>query len=321
MGVIKSPEVLFARKIIAKYKITVPFNLENIVKDYATLLYKPIPIQGVDGVSLNIKTPGKTPMVIVNSSLPLKRQRFTLAHELGHLIIPWHLGTIVDDIYTDAYKNYSYQELEQEANRFAAEILMPNDWIISIISENSRSWALLHKFIGKQAEVSDHAAVIRLIKYLPKNLIYVAEEFGIIEHTAKSEKTNAHLQEVNAHFDEHFYSHVKSYSKFSSGITVYHWYELEGNIEIETEDNRSWREILDKITRDLKPVEGDIQFKKSINGIMAFANGVAKKENDYSLGTIISICIHRLQRKGLEGFVAHPEFDIFVKNRAMDFLK
>lgn len=58
------------------------------------------------------------PMVLVNSQLPADRLRFTLAHELGHLVLhgdPVHLS--------------SETEVEQEATDYAAEFLMPADLI------------------------------------------------------------------------------------------------------------------------------------------------------------------------------------------------
>ena len=58
------------------------------------------------------------PVVLVNSQLPTDRRRFTLAHELGHLVLhgaPVHLS--------------SETEVEQEAMDYAAEFLMPADEI------------------------------------------------------------------------------------------------------------------------------------------------------------------------------------------------
>jgi Zn-dependent peptidase ImmA (M78 family) len=53
--------------------------------------------------------PGLPPLFFVNSDIPGDRLRYTLAHELGHLIMH-QIPTV---------------NLEVEANRFAAELLMP----------------------------------------------------------------------------------------------------------------------------------------------------------------------------------------------------
>lgn len=88
--------VKLARRVIEKYELSPPIDVEALVERYAKLTYADIPFDGADGISLNIKVPGEYPHVIVNENNPLVRQRFTLAHELGHVLIPWHTGNIVD---------------------------------------------------------------------------------------------------------------------------------------------------------------------------------------------------------------------------------
>jgi Zn-dependent peptidase ImmA (M78 family)/DNA-binding XRE family transcriptional regulator len=61
----------------------------------------------IDGLSQWI---GDHPIVLVNVVAPVDRKRLTLAHELGHLVL--HSGAPTDD-------------MENQANAFAAEFLMP----------------------------------------------------------------------------------------------------------------------------------------------------------------------------------------------------
>ncbi len=49
------------------------------------------------------------PCIVINSGFPMDRQRFTLCHELGHLIM----------------HDYPSDDIEKEANQFASEFLMP----------------------------------------------------------------------------------------------------------------------------------------------------------------------------------------------------
>jgi len=62
----------------------------------------------VDGVTF--RAPGLPPLVVLNSDQPADRMRFTLAHELGHLVMHHAQPT---------------QNMEQEANEFASALLMP----------------------------------------------------------------------------------------------------------------------------------------------------------------------------------------------------
>lgn len=67
--------------------------------------------------------PGLPPMFFMNQDLPGDRMRFTLAHELGHLIM--HRTTNPD--------------MEKQADRFAAEFLMPKDDIRPYLNDLSLS--------------------------------------------------------------------------------------------------------------------------------------------------------------------------------------
>lgn len=66
-----------------------------------------------DGITLF--TDEQQVIIFLNENLPNDRKRFTLAHELGHLAL--HLRVPFDE--------RSDNEIEEEANRFASEFLMP----------------------------------------------------------------------------------------------------------------------------------------------------------------------------------------------------
>ncbi len=323
MGLANLSEVKLAKKVFISQKLKIPFDIEPLVKKFAKVLYKSIPIDGIDGVSLNLKVPGKTPTVIVNSDISRTRQIFTLAHELGHIIIPWHLGTIVDDIYSQGYKDFEYSITEQEANRFAAELLMPSEWVFAKYKENEFNISQLHRYITSECAVSDQAAAIRIVDLLPKNIVYCAEtDNNIVLHSGCTTATNAFLQEANSKFNANFYPYTDNYYKARFRQITYHWWKLSSNITIESNgDNRTWREILDSIIQDIKISEDPKRLKSSINGIIAFANGKTKKESDYSVESVISASIYRLRRENLNEFVSHKDFELFILKKVLSMFE
>lgn len=125
------PEEKFAQRLLERHNIVPPYNLESLVSIYAKVDFFDFPFE-VDGISIGLKKSDK-PTIYINSSRPEVRQRFTMAHELGHVIIPWHIGNIVShtDIIKDEQglnsnlQDNEYREIEYEANRFAAELLIP----------------------------------------------------------------------------------------------------------------------------------------------------------------------------------------------------
>lgn len=71
-------------------------------------------------------------LVFVNASDPVQRQRFTAAHELGHFVLHRDaMGGLVSIGDTPAtileVEDGTIQQHEREANRFAAELLMPEE--------------------------------------------------------------------------------------------------------------------------------------------------------------------------------------------------
>lgn len=90
-------------------------NLTEIIEKKGVII-KEIDFESdkFDGITLLTKK--GQPIIFVNSIIPNDRKRFTLSHELGHLIM--HLPFEFD-------LDNSEKELEMQANLFAAEFLMP----------------------------------------------------------------------------------------------------------------------------------------------------------------------------------------------------
>lgn len=246
MGIGLLPEIKMARKIIQKHSLTVPFNLDNLINKYAIIIYKAIQVDGVDGICLNLKTAGKTPTVIINTNSPETRQRFTLAHELGHIIIPWHLGTIIDDIDENAvHPNTEYWKLEREANRFASELLIPFEWIYSLYKKNSDPKFLLYQ-IREQCGVSETAASIRLqaaiseINGLLIPVDWILQLYGEYDNPAQAQKviveeTNLHPKRVADHIIQHLPGKIafciesgNIVKGCGSTIDAHSYYQVEG---------------------------------------------------------------------------------------------
>ena len=104
--------------------------------------------------------------IVVNAAHASTRQRFTIAHEIGHFLFHRHLiGDGIDDdrayrsTSAGRYKNMSIGPAQEtEANKFAAAVLMPRKLIDEARAAGANSPAQLAKKLG----VSEHAMCIRL---------------------------------------------------------------------------------------------------------------------------------------------------------------
>jgi Zn-dependent peptidase ImmA (M78 family) len=77
----------------------------------------------------------------VNSMHSITRQRFTIAHELAHLLLHTDEQLHVDERspigFRSALSSKAVDDKEIEANQFAAELLMPYDLLLDEINELS----------------------------------------------------------------------------------------------------------------------------------------------------------------------------------------
>ncbi len=102
-------------------------------------------------------------LIGVNSSEHPRRQRFTIAHELGHYFLHPNKDAFVD--YRDNKKDIVRSPKEVEANKFAAALLMPKKFLerdSKAIAKEGFTESHLH-LLAQQYDVSDDAMQYRLI--------------------------------------------------------------------------------------------------------------------------------------------------------------
>lgn len=127
------------------------------------------------------------PIIAVNVCTSKVRQRFSIAHELGHLVLDWHWVPNYDN--TDVIEelnerkflsvqyrgkdNYSKEEYKREeyANEFAASFLMPNNYLDRMLQDNAKDMdgESIAEIISLDCGVSLVAANIRMDNYISYN--------------------------------------------------------------------------------------------------------------------------------------------------------
>ena len=103
--------------------------------------------------------------IAVNGKHSRVRQRFSISHEVGHFVLGHDQVDIdhgVAAIFGDEDESYAVVgDIEQEANAFAVELLMPREWVRQ--QSEGRSMEDLIAIIHRDCDVSEPAAWYRVM--------------------------------------------------------------------------------------------------------------------------------------------------------------
>ena len=92
-------------------------------------------VVGHSGLSFNNEEESQRREIIVNQFEPEFRQRFTIAHEIGHIILG-HKGKSYRTADMTKYKSTIDRMNEVAANNFAADLIMPRKLVIDVLTNS-----------------------------------------------------------------------------------------------------------------------------------------------------------------------------------------
>lgn len=149
-----SRAVKYAQSLLVRYwDKTIPIQPEKLIHKIQDLdlCYEDLNEQ-ISG-KINYDFERSKYVITINKNHHANRQRFTMAHELGHYIL--NHGTKEDTL----YRNGETDPDEIEANVFAAEILMPTGVIRHLIYEQGITKV---SELAEKLWVSESAMIYRL---------------------------------------------------------------------------------------------------------------------------------------------------------------
>jgi Zn-dependent peptidase ImmA (M78 family) len=116
------PEELVNAIIQQNPDIELPIPVEELARLAGISKIEPLASEGFEG-TLIANAEKSAGVIFYNSKSPRPRRRFTIGHELGHFLLPWHRQTTFNCTSNDF--NSRIKNWEFEANKFSAELLMP----------------------------------------------------------------------------------------------------------------------------------------------------------------------------------------------------
>ena len=316
---LERPEERIAYRLSQRSGLTPPINVFDVAAQYALVEEKAFPVD-IDGICLDLNMLGARPKIWLNKELRHHRKRFTLAHEIGHVMIPWHIGSIVDDLDSDdPSERGEYREMEAEANRFASELLMPRAWSTEICVRAEHMRGAMHT-ITQVADVSLQAASLRIMQCGPPGYLFAGVRNGQIISAGRTYGTKGGRPPIGALVKDLDMPAYEDAEILSYGPIAYHWWKSRMQIEIPDCPATPWRDIFGHI---LSSVESSKQFevRQQLNAIIGNALG------RFPIGSDVSImyqrCLYSLQNrsdmnKNLTIALSHPDLSSYVLARAYE---
>jgi len=310
------PEESLALRWAQRLHLSYPIDIRTVINSFAIVIEEHLPILA-DAILVNSPVKSSKPIVFLAAALDERRKSFTLAHELGHIVIPWHIGSFACtpfdlDGSLNLSKYATYIELEREANRFAVQILMPRSFLATLIDDLGDP-ATVVEFL-QRSNISKVAASIRLIKLLPPGYMFVQlTSDHQIDKVSKSRDTFWELPEVGELDYTSLESRGVGVHKFD-GLNTLVWlnwnsvsHERE-TIQIEETSLEIFARILDDVGN-----YGNIQ--QRVAGVVGAAKNTALRTG-VDLYTVLR---ERFDNRDWFGEIIHHEdFDKFLLTKARE---
>lgn len=256
------------------------------------------------------------PAVFVNRSMPMLRRRFTLAHELGHVAMGWHLNTLMCDVGVEAHDDPLVLRTDQEgeANEFASSLLVPHRFRKSITAGDPSIPQILTKL--EQAEVSASAGLIAIQPYLPPGVVLRTTSLSrpVISHA-----TGQGIRELayGGNWAELRQQAVESGSVWHQNQTVF-WYSFWNPQapRADTDSRRSVQILRDAIAQTGLTGSALESLRMSVSGVIGAAVGDTTVNDPSQLLGIIT------QRVAVDNRFAPladvPDFQLFLERKARE---
>jgi hypothetical protein len=323
-----SREQRLAALLVERYRLAPPVALERVMRDFADVEDDDVPA-GCDGLVLWLHGPRIRPLVILDRAQSVARRRFTLAHELGHILLPWHLGSTLAcntrASLLDAEDHVA--DAEREANRFAADLLVPPTWLDrKVAGIRDDSVAALMRALA-DAQVSAHVACLRLLETLPPGHVFaILDRTGRVELSGQTPETRIAPPPRDTALErallDRFAARVEEIP-FGPWLVI--WWTYRGShAEPPDDDPRRSREVLDALmARHAAGLEDERRLRLALSGVIGAANGDARRQGDTAVGSLHARFRGRFakSRNVPPSMLADPEFELWLRKRAAELAR
>ncbi|MEA1053618.1 ImmA/IrrE family metallo-endopeptidase, partial [Lamprobacter modestohalophilus] len=176
-------------------ELTLPIDLDRVRQLLPTtpfgqgaLLREPAPLTWGRSEGALVRNPEHPAEwgIFYNANARPERQRFTIAHELGHFVLHRDLQRRFDCDQESVYSGIdTLKQIEREADDFASTLLMPAHRLRERIERQRIDVQLLSE-LAREFGVSLEAMCIRVAKLTEQRLVLVYWDYGFMKYQWRS---------------------------------------------------------------------------------------------------------------------------------------
>ena len=187
-----SPELL-ARGLLKFVGMHAPVDLYGLAEKIG-LKIRDVPSTGFDGALVRIA--GRPDGIIAKreSMVGDARKRFTIAHEIGHYLLPGHgvdISVCAKEQLDVAREKVA--QMEKEANKFASELLLPLYTVAEIVGKYGFSMDTC-SFVSDVFEASLTASASQCVDASESEVALVVTDDGVIKYFQRGDRWKYYIK-------------------------------------------------------------------------------------------------------------------------------
>jgi hypothetical protein len=322
----REPAARCAATLVDRLNISPPVDVDILADHFCDVTYDSWPF-ACDAIVIGLDN-DRPKVFMRKNGVGRRRRRFTLGHELGHVILPWHIGIpacvplavgfntgpVGPAAAGDVFSPERISEQEGEANLFAGELLVPRRFLESLCGEEVADVVTELN----RTDVSATAGILALARNLLPGFYFLIDEgeqgYRDIRSSgtrlpaiSSSESREAQLRNASHGFGEVVLSDRRVL-----------WFQLSSPTNFTLpRDERTTTQIL----RDsLAHAEGDSDLFMRINGIVG--GMLSKEERAQNETQALSVLEHRFSADPqLRHFLEDSDFRLYLRRKAAERVK
>lgn len=187
-----SPE-LIARGLLKFVSMRAPVDLDGLAEKIG-LKIRDVPSTGFDGALVRIEGCPEGRIATRESMAGGARKRFTIAHEIGHYLLPGHgvdISVCAKEKLDVAREKVA--QMEKEANKFASELLLPLYTVAEIVGKYGFSMDTC-SFVSDIFEASLTAAASQCVEASESEVALVVTDDDIIKYFQRGDRWKYYIK-------------------------------------------------------------------------------------------------------------------------------